>query len=377
MMWETTLFELVRRVETDDMRKTLLRILVALIMFVIGLLLTQFVNLLRASKPTTTTVSIATTLPTQIPPSAVDNSAKVDGAEFPDEFDLDPYTIQAFIDEHPGARLEKLWQRLGITKEGNWDFEQCQTCKAQLVGYNLDEEPGEELILGLTDSDGYCLLSRFIVFKQQNQTGHWKLLGRVDAVGKFVPAKYVILISDEQPLFVVTGESSWGQGFSEYESRLFKVTRHGLTEIFSFTSARFQGGYGPDFSKRFDSSIVSCRTKNGRTTIKIEFGARYTFLGDHDQDTTLFTKHQTAVLVKEQNGDAILAESQSTLNQYELDHVYNTESMTEADFLKYNRAELFKLATRGTAEQKKWLRTYLKECDSGVEKRPLMTALRN
>ena len=51
--------------------------------------------------------------------------------------------------------------------------------------------------------------------------------------------------------------------------------------------------------------------------------------------------------------------------------------MTSNDFLKYNHSELLNLATRGKAAQKRWLRTYLKECDNSSEKRQLLAALAN
>jgi len=49
--------------------------------------------------------------------------------------------------------------------------------------------------------------------------------------------------------------------------------------------------------------------------------------------------------------------------------------MTGTDFLKYNQAELLKLANNGDNAQKRWLRTYLMTCTISTEKKKLIKAL--
>jgi hypothetical protein len=51
------------------------------------------------------------------------------------------------------------------------------------------------------------------------------------------------------------------------------------------------------------------------------------------------------------------------------------ESMTGADFLKYNQPELLNLANHGNNAQKRWLKDYLETCTNSTEKQSLLKAL--
>ena len=359
------------------MRKHLLRIIVALVTFLMGLLLAQLVALLHTPKVSAPPYPVSAASASPTPAATPLEIAVDDGAEFPDDSDLEPYTIKSFINEHPHANLHKLWERLHVKKDKDWDFENCSECKAEIVEYALSDGPHNDVILNVTDSDGVCFWTRFMVFSRQNRSDRWRLLGNTDAVARFDPAQYVVLVTDEKPWLVITGQSGWGNGFSAYETRLFKVTKQRLTEFFSFGSAGFQAGTGSNYTQDFDSRILSCQTRDGQTTIKVEFSCDYTFFERSDVEIPLFSKRQIAVFVKPHNGNAVLDEAHSSLTKHELDHIYQTDSMTEADFLKYNHSELLNLATRGNAAQKKWLRAYLKECDNSSEKRQLLAALAN
>ena len=55
--------------------------------------------------------------------------------------------------------------------------------------------------------------------------------------------------------------------------------------------------------------------------------------------------------------------------------IYLHGSLSGEVFLKYNYRELTRLAARGNAKQREWLRNCLETCDEGAEKQSLLTVL--
>ena len=63
--------------------------------------------------------------------------------------------------------------------------------------------------------------------------------------------------------------------------------------------------------------------------------------------------------------------ARSQVSQHELESIYNIDSMTEEDFLKYNYSQLLKIAIGENSKEKRWMGTYLKTCGNSPEKRRL------
>jgi hypothetical protein len=55
------------------------------------------------------------------------------------------------------------------------------------------------------------------------------------------------------------------------------------------------------------------------------------------------------------------------ISERESERVYNIDSMTEMDFLKYNYSELLNLASHGNQKQKSWLKDYLQTDRNSAE----------
>jgi len=110
-----------------------------------------------------------------------------------------------------------------------------------------------------------------------------------------------------------------------------------------------------------------------QTRVKVEFRMDYI----EDEDQPLFSKRQVAVFVSSNKSEQVLDQNESTVTQRELNRIYTVDSMTEADFLKYNLSELLNLARRGTKAQKNWLKEFLEKCETSAEKHRLLAALAN
>ncbi len=75
------------------------------------------------------------------------------------------------------------------------------------------------------------------------------------------------------------------------------------------------------------------------------------------------------------SGKRIVDKTRSQVSQPELETIYNIDSMTEEDFLKYNYPQLLQLLTGGNGTRRRWLPTYLKTCSNSPEKRRLTQPL--
>jgi hypothetical protein len=97
---------------------------------------------------------------------------------------------------------------------------------------------------------------------------------------------------------------------------------------------------------------------------------------DHLQYVPLWKKQQRAILVRSmKHKSPVLDLNRSSLSQPELDAVYNIDSLSSEDFLKYNYLELTQIAAGTHAAKKEWLRQFLKECENTIEHRRLARML--
>ena len=357
------------------MRKLSLRILVALITLAISLSASWLLHHLRQQKPTPVEPAPCPTATPTPTPETVPISYNEDDAEYPDDKDLSPWEISWFIDVHPRAKLKKLWARLHI-KEGNpmyLDFSQCFDCSAKVDLYDLDGEPGDEALLKISDtgSESY----RYLVFDYQDHADDWHFIGYVDEWAKYKESQSFMVVSGGQTWLVTQGQSASGSGVAYYHNRVFEVTRRRLKEVASYESEGYQSDWDVGPASEFSTRILDIQEIRNQTRVKVEFNLDYVQNGD--DDVHLFSKQQVAVFVSSNKSNQVLDQTKSTVTQRELEHIYTIDSMTQADFLKYNLSELLNLAKRGTKAQKNWLKEFLERCETTAQKQRLLAALAN
>ena len=354
--------------ETPSMRKWLLRTSVALLSLTIGVTASLGVRSLlqpRAIQPACPPPKVETPLPDVVnqPP-----------AEYPDESNLSPSQIEHFIDNHPKANLEKLWKRLGRNAKSETyghDFTLCVACNAESFEYDLDGEPGDETILKISETFGECF--RYLIFKYEGITDRkWKVIGDVDQWGKYKDSRHMVVLGDGRPLLLIEGQGASGSGVSLFINQLLLVSPGGTKEILSFPASGRQSdaeGY-----RDFTGQVVSYSIRQQRIEVTLRFHVSYGVYSSGETEE-LFSKTQTAVYSGSINS-LTLQRSRSTISEREIEHIYNIDSMTENDFLKYNYDELLNLANHGNQKQKSWLKNDLQTFRNSDEKRMLLGALR-
>jgi hypothetical protein len=292
---------------------------------------------------------------------------------------LAPYDIEMFINDNPQSNLSPLWQSLGVptrSQRANWYWDKCGGCRAESFEFDLDNESGNEVLLRVAKRPGEAF--RYLVFKLTNdREDRWRLLGYVDAWGKYQEPSHNVLLSDGKPWLLVRDQGASGSGVALYIDRLFQVTGRGLTEVVAYSSEGHQTGFSYEPTREFIGRVSSCEIHDGQAIITIDYQVSYLMTGwDQLHYTPLFQKQQRAVLVRAmKRKSSALDLNRSSLSQPELDAVYNIDSLTSEDFLKYNYDELARLANGSIPEKKNWLREFLKRCEKTIESRRLSQLL--
>ena len=341
------------------MRRLILRLTITLVTLTIGLMLSAVFKHLRrqpSQEP----------CPVPSPQTEILDTTEADD-EYPETLGLQPYEIEWFIDDHPSAKLSRLWERLNV-QPSHEDFACYSRCSAEIFYYDLDNEPGDEILLRVGDE--FAPIWRYLVFKQSPDDG-WKMLGSIDVWDKYEPARHIVLQNLGKPYLILTQLAAYGSGIALYENHIYEVNKNALRELMSYPGS---GYLASEPAIRFNTHILSCEVKEGRTFANVEYVFEYSS-GVGERKAILFSKRQKAMLTTAKGGVDITNRHHSEDTDYESDTLNFIDSMTGNDFLKYNYSELLNLATRGNSAQKSWLKDYLQSSDNNAEKRRLLAAL--
>lgn len=291
---------------------------------------------------------------------------------------LSPYDIESFIYNNPQANLNILWQKLNIAGKfnslPNWEknesfLETCDNCEVETFNYNLDDEPGEEVLLRIVDnSQESC---RYLLFKSIDSAGNsWKLLGFTDHdFGRYQMPQHSFLLSGGKSFLVVQVQIQSGSGVAQYNDRLFVVQKGKLVELLDYTADGHQSNFSYQPVREFSGRVKDCKVENGRAQIEIEFTVNYTGWDEKSEsDFLLWSKKQKVVYIRSLNSKQKTIDSvKSDIAQKEIDTIYNVDSSTDENILKYNFAEL-KTIAQEKGKRNRWLREFLLHCENSKEK---------
>lgn len=292
---------------------------------------------------------------------------------------LSPFEIAAFINSNPQANLSQLWERLGVPSEferAALSLKACGNCQAEVLQYDFDQDASDEIILRIGDQLGQAY--RYLVFKSTNDYHRWKLLGHIDAWGKYADPVHTILLSGDRSWLVIRDQGATGSGVVTYVDRIFLVNRTALIEGPSYVAEGHQYGIGREANREFGTQLSSSELKAHKFVVQIECFVEYGFQDPRNSAKwiNLFARKQKVTLVRDMASKVqYLNREQSDISQAELEAVYNIDSLYDEDFLKYNYQELADIATGRNAVKKDWLREFLKTCENTIEARRLSQLL--
>ena len=270
---------------------------------------------------------------------------------YPETLGLTPREIAFFINDHPHANLDRLWQRLGVTDYGDpmaqFSFDQAYTsCEAHIFEYNLDDDVDREIVLQI--EQGLGAMYRYLIFGDSRDMNP-KFLGKIDLWTKYRPSDPMVLVSNDRAWLILQSTAATGTGLGAWMDTVYEVSDRGVRRVGSYLAEVNQAGYAAFPSKGFAGRPVSCEIKNGRAILKVSYTIEY-----FGYNTRLFTKKKTVVLV-----DSFVHAGQSEISPHEFETIYSFDSMSEDDFLRYNRNELRAIAAGDDEEKKVWLKEFL------------------
>jgi len=295
---------------------------------------------------------------------------------------LSPFDIESFINNHPEIDLTRLWQALGIDPKkfqeeniiGPYFPASCENCKAESFEYDLDGQPGSEILLRIgRNFDPAC---RYLIFKYV--ANKWKLLGHIDASGKYRKPQHTIVLSGGTAWLSIQSQGASGSGVSSYFDRVFLVKPTGLTEGIAYTSEAYQSVYEDRPTISVGGRILSCSLVNQVVKAEIEYSVEYSGADPANprEDIFLFAKKQKALIMKgPRSRTQWLDRSHSDASEAEFDAVYNVDTLSDEDFLKYNYRELAEIVSGRNPVKKEWLRRFLRICANTTEHRRLSRIL--
>ena len=344
-------------------RPTCKRVLVALTTLVVGLLLGA------VHRPAQRTLLA--------PPAPAASSPPERGATdatYPDDLHTDPFSIANFLRAHPNAKLGPLWRRLGIPKNNPYySDDACSYCEPNTFECNLDGDSVPEVVLQIKEA--FAESAKYLIFKQ-TRDGYADLIGHVETWSKYDSSDPVVLASNGQTWLIIEGTAATGSDLAAWLDTVYDVSNGRVKPVATYLSRVRQNGHLGFPSMEFAGSPVSGEVKDGNFILTLSYTLQYS--GRTLGDLPLFTKKQKVVLVNSLKSRFYCVDgARSDMSTIEFESIYKPDSINEADFLRYNRFELFAIALGNDAEKKQWLREFLDTCPNYPVKRELMVGLSN
>jgi hypothetical protein len=301
---------------------------------------------------------------------------------------LSPYDIRNFINGKKCLDARILWHLLQLDKTDPSSTQQpksaerryiqdCSNYEAEAFEYDLDGEPGTEVLLKISYWTG-TFTSYLIFHSDQGRLGKWKLLGHIDSENnKYRPSQHKIFMGGGKSWLVISSGGATGTGVATYYDQVFLVNRNGVHEVLGYISEGHQSGSPNNDTREFFGQLVSCEIKADRITAEVAYVVQYfgeDYLGDED-GILLWGKHQRAYFTGWLGNPLGFDSRHSTMSEQELEEVYNIDSLTEEGYFKYNAKELAAIATGRDVKKREWLRRSLAEGEETKEVRRLRRLL--
>lgn len=237
---------------------------------------------------------------------------------------LSPYDIRLFITNEADLSLFKLWKALKIDpnefdgmRSNNADFfpRKCSNCEAEIWEYDLDGEAGTESLLRISEPLGqYC---RYLILKYVDK--EWKLLGHIDAWGKYQSPQHTLIVNRGRTWLAVRGQGVSGSGVASYIDFVYLVTPTKVINGFSYIAEGHQSG--PEFSQDFNGRVVDCKVRDGAVTVEFAYSVRYWGANSH-----LSTKrHRVVFSNRLGNWESRFDPARSNISEAEFEAIYHIE----------------------------------------------------
>ena len=172
----------------------------------------------------------------QQPPAAPFPIQEEISPAYPEACGLTPREIASFINDHPQANLDRLWQRLGVTDDPDTMIQfsfngTCTSCEANIFEYNLDDDVDREVVLQI--KQGFGEMYRYLIFNDARDSNP-KLLGKVDVWAKYRPSDPVVVVNNDRSWLILQETTATGSGLAEWTDTVYEVSNSGVRPVGSY-----------------------------------------------------------------------------------------------------------------------------------------------
>lgn len=291
------------------------------------------------------------------------------------------------------VHLREFWKRLGLAPGY---FENCgQDCFADLTSVDLDEKPGNEVVLKLNTTN-FC---RFIVLTKNRK--QWRLLGHVDHdFNRYQMARHRVVRFNGRPYLIIRGQAGSGSGFSLYFETWYRVSQSGLQSVLSYPVAGNTYPFPAGLGREFEAQAIT--DSKSKLNLVVRYVVKYIKLeyGKNEQSEFFVNEHRATFQWDKQTNTFAFVPASSDISEAEISAIANIEDEESGSgttvgslkfysgdenkawvgggyevFLKYNLSSLMKIATDKSNKNREWLRFFLNDCHDTAEKRALSAAL--
>jgi hypothetical protein len=287
----------------------------------------------------------------------------------------DPHLLAAYINTHPEVDLTPLRAYLGVN-----DYGVLQPCEPHKCHGEVTDVPGVkplQAILWIADSfNQYAFWIRY----HKDAADAWRLLSAHLVNGKYIMPEYKLSRKFGRPFLVVDGLGTGGTGMETTRESWFDLSLPRSQPVLSYTT---QGFAAPGCDQCFIhgvEAIASEVQKNGVAQIRIERTASFeTQPWDNSQKPLdLGSRTATAVYFRATTGKFTLSPSLSTATKRVLDTLFDIPDedwMTNKQFLRFDIANLRRIAATPQSPEAKWLAEFLKTCKTSPQKSEILRLL--
>jgi hypothetical protein len=273
----------------------------------------------------------------------------------PNKVDItDPSDLQVFIDRQESVDTATIWERLGIDDQFNglqgWDKPKsfltvCNYCQADIYRFDLDERPGDEMLLRVASGLEEC---RYLLFKEdgvnQNSLPKYRLIGTVDhSFGRYEMPEHYFVVGGGRVFLAVKVQTQSGSGVAMYVDRLFTVVKDRLVEVLDFPHRGHQEMWWNHLTmgREFNGRVADIRRFGDSYTIEIGLNVAYDKWDN--VSVPMWTKKQKATYRwSVGTKGAVLVPELSTVSNRELESVYEVDDLSDNEFENFNRQEIRK-----------------------------------
>jgi hypothetical protein len=381
------------------MKKWGVRILSAFLTLTLGLCAAGIVRFRLAPVAKVETVVVGADIQAQLPPTQIaedaqpanesDGNAQSTKNDYepikPHPVSISPYKIKRLVEQDKSSRrrkeddldFESILNRLEIKPDVYTAFDH-----AEISTFQLDNKPGEETVLRLYADEGWQ--SIYLIFKQgavrSNARRRWILLGYIDAF-TWIDNPQIRVESVGTNHWLVIRHCAWhgSGGYYRENDDWYVVSDHGVIPALSYYD--FDSG-GTNPNRESKTKVLKSGFIGGAVTILLQVSDTYKGYTDNGDSLPLWEDRKKVTFIRPLDSSKFVpAPHNSEISEEEICALSDSDGHCSSDdydtthFLQYNYQELAKIAARGNAKQKEWLRNYLDTSDESIEKQSLQKAL--